>query len=105
MSAEQFRFYDFLRRRPPEDSNKFLIDGEFCMDDVIRTESLLDDVERICGRLGLPFEPDALPRLKAGIRDAGASLQALYTEPARRLVEARFAPEMRLFGYRDPLAA
>ncbi|GAB4461561.1 MAG: sulfotransferase family 2 domain-containing protein [Elainellaceae cyanobacterium] len=87
---------------PPIDRNKYLIDGQFCLDDVIRHESLAADLERICAKLGVPWNADALPQLKTGTRPKTAIAQTLYTEASRRLVEAAYEFELDYFGYAFP---
>jgi len=104
MTAEQYRFFDYIGKRPPVDRDKYVIDGEFCLDDTIRYERLEADLERICARIGVPFGRDYLPTFKKGVRGRGATIESLYTEQARRLVEETFALELSLFGYRFPEA-
>lgn len=87
---------------PPIDRNKYLIDGQFCLDEVIRYESLAADLERICAKLRVPWNPEALPQLKTGIRPKVAIAQALYTDTSRRLVEAAYEFELNYFGYQFP---
>jgi hypothetical protein len=87
---------------PPIDRDKYLIDGQFCLDDVIRHESLAADLERVCTKLGIPWNPDALPQLKTGTRPKTAIAQALYTSTSRRLVEAAYEFELDYFGYQFP---
>ena len=105
MTPEQRRFLHWLRRTgPPIDRAAYVIDGDFCMDDVIRYESLEAGLERICRRLDLPWEPSLLPTFKTGLRREEATVQNLYTPAARRLVERAFAFEIDRFGYRFPHA-
>ncbi|MBF2085670.1 sulfotransferase family 2 domain-containing protein [Thermoleptolyngbya sp. C42_A2020_037] len=87
---------------PPIDRNKYLIDGQFCLDEVIRYESLAADLERICAKLGVPWNPEALPHLKTGTRPKVAIAQSLYTDTSRQLVEAAYAFELDYFGYQFP---
>jgi len=113
MSEEQRRFLDFLESAPPVDRNKYVIDGAFCLDDVIRYESLVEDVERICGKLSLPFEQEDLPKFKTGYRRSEATVQSLFTPKAIKKVRQLFAYEFERFGYstqpkavsRQPLTA
>jgi hypothetical protein len=88
----------------PQDRNTFCIAGRFALDDVIRHETLAPDVERICGRLGLPWEPERLPAFKAGIRPREATAGRLYTARARQLVSEAYRFELRHFGYTFPAA-
>lgn len=87
---------------PPMDSNKFMIDGEYCLSDVIRYESLLPDLERICTRVGVPFEPHRLTRKKSGMRPPWATVDAMYSDAGRRIVSERYALEIEMFGYAFP---
>ena len=87
---------------PPKDRNKFMIKGEYCLSDVIRYESMLSDLERICMRVGVPFEPSRLPQAKSGIRPAWATVNAMYSDSARALVNELCAFEIEFFGYKFP---
>lgn len=86
------------------DREAYLIDGRFALDHVLRHERLAADLEAVCARLGLPWEPERLPRFKAGIRPREAAPEALFTPRARALVEAQCAFELDLFGYAFPQA-
>jgi hypothetical protein len=103
MTEEQRRFYDYVRRAAPIDRDKYVINGEFCLDDVIRYESLEDEIARICDRLDLPYEPEFLPSFKQGHRRPHARVETLYTPPARRHVAKIYAFELARFGYDFPL--
>ena len=48
----------------PMDRNTFCIKGQFALDEVIRHEILAADMQRICERLGLPWDPERLPALQ-----------------------------------------
>lgn len=102
MSPEQTRFLDYVRHYPPIDRDKYVIDGTFCLDDVIRFESLGDDIERICQRLGLPFDPSYLPSFKKGRRKEGAAFDRHYTPLSQQVVSRKFAFEIEQFGYQFP---
>ena len=104
MTPEQARFYDFLTRRKVVDRDVYTIDGTFCMDTIIRYESLHDDLQRVCEQLSVPYEPGRLPTYKAGTRRADATVERLYTPQARALVERRYAFELERFGYQFPVA-
>ena len=102
MTPEQARFYDFLTRRKVVDRDVYTIDGTFCMDTIIRYESLHDDLQRVCEQLSVPYEPGRLPTYKAGTRRADATAERLYTPRARAVVERRYAFELERFGYQFP---
>lgn len=102
LTAEQLRFIGFLRHRAPVDRDKYLIDGEFCLDDVIRHESMETDLRKVCDRIGVPYDGRYLPGFKRGIRPRWATVGSLYTGRSRALVEEAFAFELEFFGYRFP---
>jgi len=84
------------------DTDKFVIDNAICMDYIVRYDSLHDDLQELCRRLNIPWEPDRLPSFKSGIRPKEISLDALYSERSRRIVEATYAFEISQFSYQFP---
>ena len=86
----------------PVDRDKYVINGQFCLDTVLRYESLHQDLEKLCERLSLPWDPAALPGFKTGIRPRSVSTAALYSPRAREIVETVFAPELAHQGYSFP---
>ncbi len=103
LDRERWRFEEWLAANgPPIDRDKYLIDGEFCLDRVIRHESLTTDLAAVCERLGMPWEPARLPRFKSGVRPPQATVAALYTSRSRTLVEQAYAWELEHFGYEFP---
>ncbi len=101
--AERLLFLDWLKKgRLPQDRNKYVLDGEYCLTDVIRVETLLPDLERICTQLGIPYEPERLGRKKGNIRPSWASVHAMYTTEARSIVRQHYSYELNKFGYKFP---
>ncbi len=86
-----------------EDRETYLIDGLPCLDDYIRFDHLTDDIERICRHLDLPYDAEALPRFKGGIRPVGAPVADFYDAETEAIVRARFAWEFESLGYDMPL--
>ena len=62
------------------DRDKYLINGQFCLDDVIRYETLPNDIERVCSRLGVSWDIAWLPTFKSGFRPVNTTIEGLYTE-------------------------
>jgi hypothetical protein len=87
---------------PPLDNDKYQIDGEFCLDDVVRHETLANDLQRVCILLGIPWNPAALQYFKAGFRPQNATIETLYTEKSRMLVETAYEYELNYFNYSFP---
>ncbi|MEM1183445.1 MAG: sulfotransferase family 2 domain-containing protein [Planctomycetota bacterium] len=104
LTEEQRLFLDYVTNRPPIDRNTYTIDGAFCLDDVIRHERMQADLERVCAKLGVPFDAAQLPEFKkadAQTRDP-ARRAALFSQAAIEQVERHFAYEIERFGYTFP---
>ncbi len=84
------------------DRDKYTIDGKICLDAFIRYEDLSAELERLCARLGLPWEPSRLPNFKSGVRPNTASAEKLFTEKSRKFIEDAFALELEHFKYSFP---
>ena len=103
LDNERTAFEDWLHcSKLPIDRDKYFIDGKFCLDDVVRFETLATDLERVCVRLAIPWIPSWLPTLKAGIRPMNARAETLYTEKSRKIVEAVYSLELEFFEYSFP---
>jgi hypothetical protein len=80
------------------DRNKYVIGGKFALDEVVRYETLVDDLGSITKKLGC--EMTALPRLKSSQRGTDRlHYRKYYSEEARRLVEDSFDYECSEFEY------
>lgn len=98
MAETRARFAEFVRG-PWETNDRFyIIDGELCVDYVIRYERLAEDTLEVCRRIGLP--PIELPRLKSGFRPGHRHYSEYYDEATRKLVGERHHHDLRLFGYK-----
>ena len=83
---------------------RYMIDGTFCLDAVIRYENLLADLEVTCLRLGLPWNPGDLPTFKTGVRPKEARADLMYTAKAKGIIQNALGSELELFGYTFPEA-
>lgn len=81
------------------DRELYTIDNKICMDDFIRTESMLHDLERICNHLGVPYAPDELPRLKSGFKPSDVLLSEYFDKETDQIVRKYYAFEFETFGY------
>jgi hypothetical protein len=90
-------FYRFLRGDWETNDRYYIIDDELCVDFVIRYESLQEDLNGLCSRLGVAEL--ALPRLKSGMRPGQYHYSQYYNEESRALVAERHVHDIRLFGY------
>lgn len=92
-------FARFLREEEWDTNDRFyIIDGELCVDYVIRYEHLADDLKEVCKRVGLPELQ--LPNLKSGMRSKEHHYSEYYDETTAALVAERHQNDIRLFGYR-----
>ncbi|MCF8262159.1 MAG: sulfotransferase family protein [Melioribacteraceae bacterium] len=101
-SEEKRKFEYVLVHQPSIDRNKYLIDGEFCLDDVIRYENLEAEIERICEKLSLPFEPKNIPKFKSDVRRPNTTIESLYTKRSLAYVKKIYKYEIDKFGYEIP---
>lgn len=95
--AMRAAFAEFVRNDLKTNDRFYVIDGELCVDYVIRYESLQEGFDEVCRRVGVPTTE--LPRLKSGIRDAGRHYSTYFDDDTRELVRQRHTNDLRLFGY------
>ena len=69
--------------------------AKLVVDDLIRYESLQQDFDRICNRIGRPQM--ILPRANIGERESG--YRQYFDAQTRRLAEDLFAEDLEIFGY------
>ena len=87
--------------RLPMDQNKYLIDGRFCMDHIIRYEALADGIREVCQRLEYPYDPQRIPHLK-NTEKSKQPLSAYYSDASVATIERAFRFELNQFGYKRP---
>jgi Sulfotransferase family len=75
----------------------YLIDGELCVDFVIRYEHLVRDFDEVRRRVGLPAM--TLPHLKTGLRAGEHGYTDYYDEMGKAIVAQRHEKDISLFGY------
>jgi hypothetical protein len=78
--------------------HRFVTDdtGAVVVDFVGRFESLSEDFDKVRLRLGIECR---LPHEKRSARRDGLDYRRYYTEEAQRVVAARYARDIELFGY------
>jgi hypothetical protein len=90
-------FHTFVAGDWKTNDRFYLLDGELCVDFVVRFERLADDLAEVCRRVGLPAV--TLPHLKSGLRMGGHSYRDYYDEDTKATVAKRHQQDIRLFGY------
>jgi len=83
-----------------DDRNKYLINDRICMDYFIRHENLLEDIKTVCRIIGVPFDPESIPRLKDRHRLPNTRIENYYNTETAALIVKYFAFEFEYFGYK-----
>lgn len=94
-----FRDWLIIAPQVPRDRHFCTIGGTFCLDHVMRYERLSEDLEAMCGRLDIPFDPDRLPHRKKGYRDGFPAWKAYYEDETIAVIRNIYAWELETFGY------
>jgi hypothetical protein len=84
------------------DRDKYLINGDICVDFFIRFEDLENGIKDVCNKLGIAFEPNRIPYLKSGIRSQEFSLNEFYDPETIDIVNKLYEFELNYFGYSVP---
>ena len=84
------------------DRDKYIIDGEFCLDDVIRFENLEQEVNRVRDVLSIASGPAKLTSFMGGIRPAQVTAESLYSARSKQIVEEKYSFELEYFDYSFP---
>ena len=83
----------------PEDRSIYSIGGAPVVDEFVRYERLLPDLQSLCARLDVPWQPERLGRYKSEYRKRPESFEDYYTKEAVHRVREAFAWEMEYFNY------
>jgi hypothetical protein len=91
-------FLEYARSDWETNDRFYIMDGELCVDFVIRYEDLAGTFNQLCDRLGVARIE--LPHLKTGIRPTKHHYSDYYDDATRELVAQKHKHDIRLFGYR-----
>jgi hypothetical protein len=101
-AAVKTRFRDFLLTgtgRFADDRDVYSIDGLPVMDRFIRYERLHEDLQAVCGHLGVDYAPERLGNYKSGFNTRPEPFSAYYDAQSRERMETEFDWEIARFGY------
>lgn len=84
------------------DRDKYLIDGNECVDQFIRHENLVTDMENLCDKLMIPFEVHRIPEFKKSKRDHQIPISEYFDRQSQEIVQELYAWEISRFGYSLP---
>lgn len=80
----QHRFYKWARnknsRSHMDDHLIYTLDGRLAVDDVVRYETLHEDMSRICKHLEIQYRPNELPKWKSDWRVRSEGYRDYYTD-------------------------
>ena len=84
------------------DRDKYLIEGQECVDYFIRFENLHEGMKHVCERLSVPFELSRVPQFKKTIRSHRIPIRDYYDHATRLIVQEMYAWELERFAYELP---
>ena len=79
--------------------NLLFIDGEYCIDEVIRYENLVSDLNSLIKKLDLPEPTRVLSNYKESKERKGIPYQNFYDEETKKIIENNFDFYIELFNY------
>lgn len=86
----------------PGNALRCSVGGRLAMDFLVRYERLHADLQTVCMRVGVPWNPQALPDYKRGIRPPQAQVHTMYGPEARAIADPLLAEELDRLGYAFP---
>jgi hypothetical protein len=101
-SAVRKVFREWIRTaRLPVDHAVYSIGRETVVDYFVRFETLHGDLERVCARLAIPWEPERLGHYHGQHRGRSEHFSEYYNGEAAAIVRKEFAWDLQYFGYSD----
>lgn len=85
-----------------KDRDRYMIDGEVCMDQFICFENLEDDVRSVCEKVDVPYDANRFPNLKSGVRSEQYSTSDHFNAASIDIVKEAFSWEISYFDYQVP---
>lgn len=82
-----------------DDRDVFLIDGHPIVNFFVRYEQLADDLEVVCRKVGVAWDPTRLGRYKANYRPRREPFDAYYGDDTAALVSEAYRWEIQHLGY------
>lgn len=83
-------------------SDIITLDNKVCLDFVIRYENLLEDMQTLCDKLDVEWDPLKFENALSHIRPEWATVEFMYNEEAKEIVENLFEFELKEFNYSFP---
>lgn len=97
-------FRNWLLENPATNRETYVIQGQICMDFFVRYENLLEDINFVCEKIGIKYEPQNLPifNMHGTARKEEYDIADYYDRRSVEVIEQRYAWELEQFGYTLP---
>jgi hypothetical protein len=89
----------FQNKEMCTDYHKYSIDGEIAVDFIGKYENLMEDLNHVCEKLGIPFD-GWMPRAKGGYRTDRRKYYEVLNESQRQFIHQAFRKEIDYLGYK-----
>ena len=97
---QQFVWFLKTSREFASDTIRYLIDGQYCHDGIIRYEYLHQDTQQICQRLGVEWNPGWLGKYKTGVRPPDATIDSILNSESIEFINQACEFEFKYFDYK-----
>ncbi len=84
------------------DRDKYIIDGQECVDYFIRFENLHKGMKHVCNHLSIPYEPLRIPEFKKRKEHHSIQIRDYYDHETEQIVQKLYYWELERFGYDLP---
>ncbi len=85
------------------DKDKFMVDGDMCLDEVIRYENLKGDLKRVSKVLDVEFEKDKIRDINYGSRNRNVEVEEMYSEKCKQIVKRHYKATFEVFDYSEEI--
>jgi hypothetical protein len=102
LSQLQECFENFTLKGFGSDREIYCIDDELIIDDCVRYDHLGEDMEALCKKLGVPWQPELMGKNLSNFRPANSEPSRLFTETAKAHVAKVCDVEIDLLGWEFP---
>ena len=86
----------------PNDRDKYLIDGDLCIDAFIKYENLENDIKNVCRKICVDHDGREVPKMLSGYRNRNRKIESHYNKRSRKIVGDFYKFEIDRFGYSFP---
>ena len=81
------------------DKQIYLSNGQETLDFYIRYENLLEDIQFVCEKINVPYQPESLQNFKRQFRDRSFAVVDFYDQQTHDIITSDYEFEIEKFGY------